>query len=84
MTPTSATKAPAPTSYEDIDAIYQRLREASAKLIGPHGKTQVLPNNAHSFLCQLLADLTAGSAVTILQDNALLTTIDVMAAGAEG
>ncbi len=60
----------------DIDEIYRRLQKASAKLVGPDGKTQVLPNNVYSFLCQLLADLTSGSSVTILQNNALLTTME--------
>jgi excisionase family DNA binding protein len=60
----------------DVDEIYRRLQKASAKLVGPDGKTQVLPNNVYSFLCQLLADLTSGSSVTILQSNALLTTME--------
>ncbi|MGB9195529.1 MAG: helix-turn-helix domain-containing protein [Terriglobales bacterium] len=60
----------------DIDEIYRRLQKASAKLVGPDGKAQVLPNNVYSFLCQLLADLTSGSSVTILQSNALLTTME--------
>jgi excisionase family DNA binding protein len=60
----------------DIDEIYRRLQKASAKLVGPDGKAQVLPNNVYSFLCQLLADLTSGSSVTILQHNALLTTME--------
>jgi excisionase family DNA binding protein len=79
MIPTSATQTSTPTSQrdqQDIDAIYGKLQNASAKLIGAHGGTQVLPDNAYSFLCQLLADLTAGSSVTILQNDALLTTID--------
>jgi excisionase family DNA binding protein len=75
MTPTT----PVPISssdQQDINEIYRRLQKASAKLVGPDGKTQVLPNNVYSFLCQLLADLTAGSSVTILQNNAMLTTIE--------
>jgi len=75
ITPTT----PVPISssdQQDINEIYRRLQRASAKLVGPDGKTQVLPNNVYSFLCQLLADLTAGSSVTILQNNALLTTME--------
>jgi excisionase family DNA binding protein len=73
------TKAPvslSPSAQRDIDELYRRLQRASAKLVGPDGKAQVLPNNVYSFLCQLLADLTAGSSVTILQNNALLTTME--------
>jgi excisionase family DNA binding protein len=75
-TPTQAPVSISQRDQQDIDGIYSRLQKASAKLVGPDGKTQVLPNNAYSFLCQLLADLTAGSSVTILQNNALLTTIE--------
>jgi excisionase family DNA binding protein len=60
----------------EIREIYEKLREAAAKLVGPDGKTQVLPNNVYSFLCRLLADLRAGSSVTILQSNAQLTTME--------
>lgn len=65
-----------PSDQLDIDEIYRRLQKASAKLVGPDGKTQVLPNNVYAFLCQLLADLTGGSSVAILQNNALLTTME--------
>lgn len=60
----------------EIREIYARLRETAPKLVGPDGKTQVLPNNVYSFLCQLLADLRAGDSVTILQSNAQLTTME--------
>jgi excisionase family DNA binding protein len=60
---------------EEIIEIYAKLREAEAKLIGPDGKTEVLPNNLYSFLLRLLADLRAGNAVTILQSSHELTTI---------
>src|SRR5215467_9858682 len=73
------TPVPVPIAHgdqQDINEIYRRLQRASAKLVGPDGKSQVLPNNVYSFLCQLLADLTAGSSVTILQNNALLTTME--------
>jgi len=60
----------------EIQELYEELRTAEAKLIGPEGKTQVLPNNLYSFLCKLLADLKAGSFVTILQSNAVLTTVE--------
>ena len=49
----------------EILELYEKLREALAKLVGPDGKMEVLPNNVYSFLCRLLADLKAGSSVTI-------------------
>jgi excisionase family DNA binding protein len=60
----------------DIIELYEKLREVQAKLVGPDGKTEVLPNNVYSFLCRLLADLKAGNSVTILQSKAELTTVE--------
>lgn len=74
-----ASAVPVPVSGKDqreIQDIYEKLRTADAKLFGPDGKTQVLPNTLYSFLCTLLADLKAGHSVTILQSNASLTTVE--------
>jgi excisionase family DNA binding protein len=60
----------------EIRDIYLKLREAEAKLIGPDGKTEILPNNLYSFLLRLLADLRAGHSVTILQSRHELTTVE--------
>ena len=60
----------------EIFDIYLKLREAEAKLIGPDGKTEILPNNVYSFLLRLLADLRAGNSVTILQSRHELTTVE--------
>lgn len=60
----------------EIVELYTKLREAEAKLVGPDGKTDVLPNNVYSFLLRLLADLKAGNSVTILQNKAELTTVE--------
>jgi len=65
-----------PKEQKEIIEIYAKLREAEAKLIGPDGKTEILPNNLYSFLLRLLADLRAGNAVTILQSSHELTTIE--------
>ena len=62
--------------HQEIIDIYTKLREAEAKLIGPDGKTEVLPNNLYSFLLRLLADLRAGDSVTILQSRHELTTAE--------
>jgi excisionase family DNA binding protein len=61
---------------QEIIDIYAKLREAEAKLIGPDGKTEILPNNLYSFLLRVLADLRAGNAVTILQSSHEVTTIE--------
>ncbi len=60
----------------EIMEMYERLREVQAKLVGPDGKTEILPNNVYSFLCRLLGDLKAGNSVTILQSKADLTTVE--------
>jgi excisionase family DNA binding protein len=61
---------------KDILDLYTKIRAAEAKLVGPDGKTQILPPNLYSFLCQVLGDLKAGKSVTILQNNAELTTVE--------
>ncbi|HEV2116842.1 MAG TPA: excisionase family DNA-binding protein [Terriglobales bacterium] len=77
MTTTEAEKvAISCKDQEEVQELYEKLRQAAAKLVGPDGKTQVLPNNLYSFLCRLLADLRAGNSVTILQSNAQLTTME--------
>jgi excisionase family DNA binding protein len=60
----------------EILDIYAKLREAEAKLVGPDGKTEILPNNVYSFLLRLLADLRAGNSVTMLQSRHELTTVE--------
>jgi len=76
-----AAAAPAPVLASEKDQreildTYEKLRSADAKLVGPDGKTDVLPDNVYSFLCRLLADLKAGNSVTILQSKAQLTTVE--------
>jgi excisionase family DNA binding protein len=65
-----------PKEQQEIVDIYAKLREAEAKLVGPDGRTEILPNNLYSFLLRLLADLRAGNSVTILQSRHELTTIE--------
>ncbi len=60
----------------DVLDLYSKLRKVEARLVGPDGKTQVLPGSLYSFLCQLLADLKEGNSVTILQSEATLTTVE--------
>lgn len=60
----------------EIADTYSKLREVEAKLIGPNGRTETLPNNLYSFLLRVLADLRAGQSVTILQNRHEFTTIE--------
>src|SRR5258708_4667883 len=48
----------------DIQEIYEKIRRANAKLVGPDGETRILPSKLYSFLLSLLADLIAGHSVT--------------------
>jgi len=61
---------------KEILDLYAKIRAAEAKLVGPDGKTQFLPGNLYSFLCQILGDLKEGKSITILQSNAELTTVE--------
>jgi excisionase family DNA binding protein len=65
-----------PKEQREIADTYAKLREAEAKLIGPDGRAEILPNNLYSFLLRLLADLRAGQSVTILQNRHELTTVE--------
>jgi excisionase family DNA binding protein len=60
----------------EVQALYKELRRGEAKLVGPDGKAQSLPPNLYSFLCRLLGDLKAGKSVTLLQNEAELTTVE--------
>jgi len=60
----------------EIQQIYAKLLSCRAKLVGPGGQTQNLPNSVYAFLCQLLADLAAGQSVSIIQSGAELTTVE--------
>ncbi len=66
------------TSREQREEVetYQKLRAAEAKLVGPDGRAETLPNNLYSFLLRVLADLRAGQSVTLLQNRHEFTTIE--------
>jgi excisionase family DNA binding protein len=65
-----------PREHQEVSEVYAKLREAEAKLVGPAGTTESLPNNLYSFLLRLLADLRAGHSVTLLQNRHQLTTAE--------
>jgi len=71
-TPTDASSA----QLKELSEVYAKLREAEAKLAGPDGKAESLPNNPYSFLLRLLSELLAGHSVTVLQNRHELTTIE--------
>jgi excisionase family DNA binding protein len=60
----------------EITEIYQSLQQRHPKLVGPDGTARVLPVSVYAFLCQLMADINQGHSVTILQEQAQLTTVE--------
>jgi excisionase family DNA binding protein len=60
----------------EILEIYEKVRQSRAKLVGPDGKNQNLPDSVYSFLCQLLADLSAKKTVTIFHRDSQFSTIE--------
>lgn len=64
------------TDAKDITSIYENLLQRHPKLVGPDGTARMLPESLYAFLCQLLADINEGRSVTILQEQAQLTTVE--------
>jgi excisionase family DNA binding protein len=60
----------------DILALYQKIQKFRARLVGPDGRTQELPSSLYSFLLKLIGDLNDGKSVSIIQNQAQLTTIE--------
>lgn len=60
---------------EDVRDIYEKIRNRRAKLVGPDGEARSLPGSVYAFLCRLLAELSEGRSVSILQGTAELTTV---------
>ena len=61
---------------KDIQALYEKFGKSQAKLVGPDGRSQRLPDSVYAFLVQLIADLQAGKSVSIIQSEATLTTVE--------
>ena len=61
---------------KDIQALYEKFARSQAKLVGPDGRSQRLPDSVYAFLVQLIADLQAGKSVSIIQSEATLTTVE--------
>jgi excisionase family DNA binding protein len=61
---------------KDIQALYERFQKSQAKLVGPDGRSQRLPESLYAFLVQLIANLQAGKSVSIIQSEATLTTVE--------
>lgn len=56
--------------------LYEKFQRSRAKLAGPDGKTQSLPVSLDEFLVKLIGDVSEGQSVTIVQNDAQLTTVE--------
>jgi excisionase family DNA binding protein len=63
-------------SQKQVLDFYQQIQRSRARLLGPDGRTQVLPASLSEFLASLIAGLGKGHSVTIVHDDAQLTTVE--------
>lgn len=64
------------SDQKDIEKLYGAIQRSRAKLVGPDGRTQKLPVSLYKFLIQLISDLQEGKSVSIIQNEAKLTTVE--------
>jgi excisionase family DNA binding protein len=79
MPPLEELKVPIAISEADqkqVEELYRKIFRSSAKLVGPDGRSQRLPASLYEFLRQLIADLYEGKSVSIIQNEAQLTTVE--------
>lgn len=70
---------PLPISVQDqkeVEKLYTALKKGKAKLVGPDGEIKPLPDSIYAFLVELIATLQQGKCVSILQNQARLTTAE--------
>jgi excisionase family DNA binding protein len=76
---TAEKKSPLPISSQDqkdVEKLYGALKKGKAKLIGPDGESRPLPDSVYAFLVELVGALQQGKCITILQNQARLTTAE--------
>jgi excisionase family DNA binding protein len=76
---TAEKKSPLPISshdQKDVEKLYGALKKGKAKLIGPDGESRPLPDSVYAFLVELVGALQQGKCITILQNQAQLTTAE--------
>ncbi len=56
--------------------LYRRLRQSRARLVGRDGRARTLPASPDKFLAKLIADLSKGKSVAIVQNDAQVTTVE--------
>ncbi len=61
---------------KDVEKLYGALKKGKAKLIGPDGESRPLPDSVYAFLVELVGALQQGKCITILKNQARLTTAE--------
>jgi excisionase family DNA binding protein len=61
---------------ERIKQLYEAFRRGNAKLVSPDGNVRLLPGSLNSFLVELTGQLNQGKSVTIIRNQATLTTLE--------
>ena len=78
--PAKARVAPGvPISARDqkqVVDLYQRIRRGRARLVSADGRTQDLPASVNEFLTKLTAGLASSQSVSLVQNDAQLTTVE--------
>jgi excisionase family DNA binding protein len=65
---------------KELIALYGKLRRSGrAQLVSPEGKAQALPDSLYQFLVELLTVLGEAKCVTIVENQAKLTTVEAAA-----
>lgn len=60
----------------DVLSLYEAFRMGKAKLVGPDGEVNHLPDSLSSFLLELIGRLNAGHCVYLVRDQAKFTTVE--------
>ncbi|HXS98739.1 MAG TPA: excisionase family DNA-binding protein [Candidatus Limnocylindrales bacterium] len=58
-----------------IQAIYEKLKDRSAQLVGPDGETRHLPNSVHAFLVDILNAISTNDSLLIIPNKSNLSTV---------
>lgn len=62
---------------EEIKKLYSDIRQnGRAQLVSPEGKSRSLPNSLYHFLVEVMTILREAKCVTIIEDQAKLTTVE--------
>lgn len=64
---------------QEIEQLYDAMRQGKAKLVGPDGQARTLPHSLHSFLLQLIGLLNEEKIVSLVRNQASLTTVEAAA-----